>query len=494
MRGSMKATTRRIAGTLIVALLMLSLPGLALGQGPAECASEYVVEAGDWLSKIAQAQYGDASLYPAIVLATNARAATDDSYTHIADPWLIEPGWKLCIPTVEAAQSGFTVEALRNAEYQSEWTASHLAPLADGVYTEAIAPDSATKIQVLLGDRMAFGPLGDGQDAAAVLTITDPGGSGTFHTLAVVVEQNEALVNVATTSLGDRVKIDSLAIREGEIVVDMVTQGPNDPFCCPTQRVVQTYALQGQELVQTTSQIMAGAAAGGSLVDIVWTWTRFDDTSGQNSIVVPDPAKYTLTLRADGNYQVVADCNLSAGAYTLQDGSLTLAGGPTTLAECEAGSLYDVYLARLGEVASFVLDGDQLVLNLWTDGGNMVFVRSAAGGSIVDIVWNWTRFDDTSGQKNIVVPDPAKYTLTLRADGNYQVVADCNLSAGAYTLQGNSLTLTGGPTTLAECEPGSLYDVYLARLSEVATFVLDGDQLVLNLADGGNMVFVRSAG
>jgi hypothetical protein len=59
--------------------------------------------------------------------------------------------------------------------------------------------------------------------------------------------------NVAIALLGDRAQINSLSIRDGEIVVDMITQGPNDPMCCPTLRVVETYELRGNELVRTSS-------------------------------------------------------------------------------------------------------------------------------------------------------------------------------------------------------------------------------------------------
>jgi hypothetical protein len=50
-------------------------------------------------------------------------------------------------------------------------------------------------------------------------------------------------------------------------------------------------------------------------------------------------------------------------------------------------------------------------------------------------------------------------------------------------------------TTLAQCEPGSLYDVYLARLDDAVTFVFDEEgNLVLNLMmDAGNMIFTREA-
>ncbi len=84
----------------------------------------------------------------------------------------------------------------------------------------------------MLSDHVAYGEL-NGEPAAAVVLVSNSGGSGTFYDLAVVVERDGEPVNVAVTLLGDRVRIDSLAVEEGRIVVDLVTQGPGEPFCCP---------------------------------------------------------------------------------------------------------------------------------------------------------------------------------------------------------------------------------------------------------------------
>ena len=44
-------------------------------------------------------------MYPAIVAATNAIHATDGSFAEIADPNVLEAGWKLCIPAKDIARS-----------------------------------------------------------------------------------------------------------------------------------------------------------------------------------------------------------------------------------------------------------------------------------------------------------------------------------------------------------------------------------------------------
>jgi hypothetical protein len=151
--------------------------------------------------------------------------------------------------------------ALKNMEYRSEWTQSGTAPLTDGEYREQAAPGSATETIVQLTPFVAYGEL-NGQPAAAVVLVTDPGGSGTFYELAVVTEQDGQPVHVASASLGDRVQINSIAVENNQIVVDMVHHGPQDPMCCPTEHVVQTYELQGNQLVQTSNQVID--SSGGS--------------------------------------------------------------------------------------------------------------------------------------------------------------------------------------------------------------------------------------
>ncbi|MCB0163845.1 MAG: 5'-nucleotidase C-terminal domain-containing protein [Anaerolineae bacterium] len=62
------------------------------------CAQDYVVQADDWLSKIAEKFLGDVLAYNAIADATNAAAAAGGAYDPIADPNIIEVGQVLCIP------------------------------------------------------------------------------------------------------------------------------------------------------------------------------------------------------------------------------------------------------------------------------------------------------------------------------------------------------------------------------------------------------------
>jgi hypothetical protein len=161
-----------------------------------------------------------------------------------------------CGPKTPEPPPPLTVEMLKNAEYHSEWPAEGVAKLTDGEYEEEIVPGSASKLVIMVyPDMYAFGDLnGDGVDDAAVVLATSGGGSGTFISLEAVINDQGTPQHVASAELGDRARVESVAIESGEITVELVTHGPDDPMCCPTVEATRKYKLQGDTLVQTAGQ------------------------------------------------------------------------------------------------------------------------------------------------------------------------------------------------------------------------------------------------
>lgn len=99
----MKIVKRTITILALVAFAFSLAPASTLAQ-EATCDTDVVVQADDWLSKIAEKFLGDVLAYPAIASATNAIAASDASYATISNFDIIEPGWKLCIPPAADAE------------------------------------------------------------------------------------------------------------------------------------------------------------------------------------------------------------------------------------------------------------------------------------------------------------------------------------------------------------------------------------------------------
>ena len=145
-----------------------------------------------------------------------------------------------------------TLDALKNAEYNSDLPAAKKAKLTNGVYEEVLVPGSASKLNIHLIDQYAIGDLnGDGAADAAVILAANAGGSGVFTTLAAVVNDNGKPRHAASADLGDRTQVKSVSIVSGIINLELVTHSPSDPMCCPTQNETQKFKLQGDQLVRS---------------------------------------------------------------------------------------------------------------------------------------------------------------------------------------------------------------------------------------------------
>ena len=209
--------------------------------------------------------------------------------------------------------------------------------------------------------------------------MVDPGGSGTFFYLSIVVEGDGEPVNTATILLGDRVQINSLDVADGSIVVDMISHGPDDPLCCPTQHVVQTYELQGEELTLTSTEVLGstdsgGSAAGGpSIIGIEWKWQQLTETTGASE--VNDPDNYTIKFMPDGEVTVKADCNMAGGTYSVTGNAISIEILTMTMAACPPESRSDEFIDLLNAAASYFVKEGSLFIELESDSGMMEFTR-----------------------------------------------------------------------------------------------------------------------
>lgn len=141
-----------------------------------------------------------------------------------------------------------TLESLRNGEYFIE---AQTLQLEAGHAELPIVEGAASTMQVtLLEAAVAFGDLnGDTiEDAAAVLTV-DMGGSGTFYHLVALLNRDGQPQQAASHLLGDRIQVKSMVVEAGEIAMEMVWAGPDDPMCCPTQEVSARYVLQDESVL-----------------------------------------------------------------------------------------------------------------------------------------------------------------------------------------------------------------------------------------------------
>lgn len=145
-----------------------------------------------------------------------------------------------------------SAEALGNATYSD--ILEEPVALVDGQYVgEPFVEGGASRPTVtLMADPAAtYGDLnGDDQPEAAVLLVSDSGGSGTFIYLSAMEARDGAPYNLATTILGDRDQPQTLAIVDGRVVVGLLSHDDDDPACCPTVETIREFTLEGETLVE----------------------------------------------------------------------------------------------------------------------------------------------------------------------------------------------------------------------------------------------------
>ncbi|MFL5751755.1 MAG: META domain-containing protein [Chloroflexota bacterium] len=89
----------------------------------------------------------------------------------------------------------------------------------------------------------------------------------------------------------------------------------------------------------------------------------------------------------------------------------------------------------------------------------------------------------------VPVADQARYTITFNDDGTFDATADCNNVGGSYTTNGNSITITPGPSTLVACPADSYGDAFVTALGQAAAYAVGGSVLTLTLSGGNSLTF-----
>jgi D-alanyl-D-alanine carboxypeptidase len=222
-----------------------------------------------------------------------------------------------------------------------------------------------------------------------------------------------------------------------------------------------------------------------------WQWVSF--TNPVEQFTIDNPQNYVVTFNNDATLNATADCNNANGSYTTDSSSITVVMGPMTMAACPEGSHSDDFIKYLSSAAIYFFKDRHLYIDLFVDGGTMEFtpVQTGQAGetAISANAWTWERFTDPTQQFD--VPQPDHYIVNLLEQGNLVVVvADCNIVQGTFSTEGQSLKIELGPSTLAECPPGSLSQDFIKFIQSAAIYNISDGELTIDLAaDGGTMVF-----
>lgn len=158
------------------------------------------------------------------------------------------------IPEEKEETVKLTLESLENAEYYFALY-DRRARLINGLREEEEIVDedgfSYLFSAGMVKDGVAFGDLdNDEEEDAAVTIYSAGGGSGLFYELAVMISENGNPYHLTSKYLGDRIRVNSVAIRDGIITIDMIIHDIGDAARCPTLHKVSQYKLFENDLLE----------------------------------------------------------------------------------------------------------------------------------------------------------------------------------------------------------------------------------------------------
>ncbi|GAB4445852.1 MAG: hypothetical protein Kow0031_28430 [Anaerolineae bacterium] len=491
----------------LTALLTVALPAQpGLAQNEVVCASDAIVQEGDWLSTIAARELGDPALYDAIAFATNLKAESDPSYATIDSHDVIEPGWKLCIPTqsegealelIAPVDTGvLAVDQLINATYSGIY--EEPVTLTEGLYEGEPLVEGAASRPTVKYISQIYGDLdGDGVEDAAVFLTESDGGTGNFVYVAAQLNQSGVPADAGAVLIEDRIQVKSAAIENGQIQMEIITAGPGDAACCKSHKTSKTYALQNGALAEIPGAEMALEKVSAADLDGT-NWTLLELSESQ-----PALADAPITLGFAGNQlNGNGGCNGYGGDFTLgEDNPFVLTVGPliSTQMACPDPimDLETAYTSALQNAAQWGYIVGNLAIYYPTEDGSYarllyapVAPEAVAASQLETLLastWQWVSFTDPVQQFD--VEQPENYTLDFQEDGTLAIQADCNqVMAGYSASEEGALSIQPGPATLALCPEESRGEQFVQNLGFATNyFFQDGNLFIDTMADGGTL-------
>lgn len=229
-----------------------------------------------------------------------------------------------------------------------------------------------------------------------------------------------------------------------------------------------------------------GSGASGTLEGVTWVLDR-----ASIDALVPDaPADARVDARfEDGQVSGRSGCNTYGGGYEVGGDALTFDTLGGTEMACMPESLMDLeaaFLAALGDVGSFRVTGEELVLTGADATLTFTSEPPPSPEPLVGTAWTLTTIGGEGDTVSSTVAG-TEVTLTLGDDGTYGGSGGCNTYGGDYGVEGDELRLGPARATKMACPGEGVMEQeqrFLAALARVATFSVEGGSLTLSDADG----------
>jgi heat shock protein HslJ len=276
-----------------------------------------------------------------------------------------------------AAGSAPTIDELKQAAFHGLQAAPGTITLADGKWEGkpfAEGGGERPRVDLVTDLRLAADLDGDGREEAVVLLAESSGGSGVLVDLAVTARDGDAVRDIATVLLGDRVQVRDIRLVGATLVADLVQAGPGDAACCPSAMVTRFFHFKDDTLEEIPSGAAPARLSLDALAGVEWVLRRWSPTE-----TAPGEPEVTLSYR-EGRISGRSGCNKYFAAVTAgPPGRLSVGTAGTTQMTCppDVMAVEKRFLGILARVNRYGFAAGHLTLSYDQDGtpGSITLAR-----------------------------------------------------------------------------------------------------------------------
>ncbi|HEU5287044.1 MAG TPA: hypothetical protein VFV20_01450, partial [Candidatus Limnocylindria bacterium] len=154
-----------------------------------------------------------------------------------------------CGQTGGAASGGAVTAAAPDPANATFTIEKDTITLTNGRSERPSAPGSSSSAMTTLDQRTSGDVDGDGRADSVVILVNQPGGSGTFYYVGVLLNASGGTSATPALLLGDRVKVNDVRIDGKTIVVELLDRAPGQPMIAsPSVSVTKRFSVDGGAL------------------------------------------------------------------------------------------------------------------------------------------------------------------------------------------------------------------------------------------------------
>jgi len=236
--------------------------------------------------------------------------------------------------------------------------------------------------------------------------------------------------------------------------------------------------------------------ADSSLDGTSWQLVSYVDEQGETREPVAG-SEPTINFE-DGTAGGNTGCNNYSGSYTVDGDQISFGPIAMNLMACpdEQMAQEQAYLAALGNVTSYAVTDEQLTLA--NDAGEPI-LTFAPREPMTLTGTDWKAIGYNNGKQAVVsLITDTEITAVFDKGGKLTGNAGCNNYTATYEVDGENISIGPAATTRKMCaEPEGVMEqetLYLAALTEVNIYAIDGDRLQLRTSKGSLIADYRAGG